>query len=121
MPPRRTRRGARRRFFEPTTTTQAAGPTREREPPTMTPQPGSAPGSLLVVDDDAGIRDAIADYLRSLGHRVETAVDCNDGVARMKDYPFDVAVCDVCLPDRDGYHLLEWAISNRPDTNVILL
>src|SRR5690606_17520774 len=40
---------------------------------------------------------------------------------RMKDYPFDVAVCDVCLPDRDGYHLLEWAISNRPDTNVILL
>ena len=87
----------------------------------MTAQRGSTTGSLLIVDDDAGIRDAISDYLRGLGHRVETSADCNEGVARLKDVPFDAVICDVCLPDRDGYHLLEWAIANRPDSSVILL
>jgi len=87
----------------------------------MTPTPGPAPGSLLVVDDDPGIREAIADYLRGLGHRAETAVDCEDAIRRMKDYPFDVVLCDVSLPDRDGYHVLEWSAANRADTSVILL
>ncbi|MBA3314708.1 MAG: sigma-54-dependent Fis family transcriptional regulator [Planctomycetaceae bacterium] len=87
----------------------------------MSLQSGPAFGSLLVVDDDAGIREAMAEYLRSLGHRVEVASDCDDGVARLKVFPFDVVVCDVCLPDRDGYHLLEWAVANRPDTSVVLL
>jgi DNA-binding NtrC family response regulator len=90
-------------------------------PPTGSPPASSPPASLLVVDDDPGLREAIADYLRSLGHRVETAIDCGDALARMKEYPFDVVLCDVSLPDRDGYHLLEWSVSNRPDCTVLLL
>ena len=40
-------------------------------------------GSLLVVDDDRHICEAMADYLRSLGHRTETAVNCRDAMERM--------------------------------------
>src|SRR5688500_11147913 len=87
----------------------------------MPPPRGPAPASLLVVDDDGGIREAIADYLRGHGHRAETAIDCEDAIRRMKDYPFDVVLCDVSLPDRDGYHVLEWSAANRADTSVILL
>ncbi len=79
------------------------------------------PGSLLVVDDDAHILEAMADYLRTLGHRTETASSCEEAIERMKEFPFEVAVCDVNLPDKDGFQLLEWASQNSPDTAVILL
>jgi DNA-binding NtrC family response regulator len=78
-------------------------------------------GSLLVVDDDRHVREAIADYLRGLGHRTETAANCADALARLKETAFDGVVCDVNLPDRDGFGVLEWAVEHRPETAVILL
>lgn len=78
-------------------------------------------GSLLVVDDDRPLLEAMADYLRSLGHRTETASSVRDATARMKEYPFDAVVCDVNLPDEDGFALLEWAVKEVPETSVILL
>jgi DNA-binding NtrC family response regulator len=78
-------------------------------------------GSLLVVDDDKHIRVAMADYLRSLGHRTETACDCSEAIRRMEEFPFEVVVCDVNLPDRDGFELLQWGRENSPDTAIILL
>ncbi|MGH7128863.1 MAG: sigma-54-dependent transcriptional regulator, partial [Planctomycetaceae bacterium] len=62
-----------------------------------------------------------ADYLRHLGHRTETAALCGEAVARMKEFPFEAVVCDVNLPDQDGFHLLQWAVENAPETAVILL
>ena len=78
-------------------------------------------GSLLVVDDDTHIRSAMADYLRCLGFRTETAPTCTDAIDRMEEFPFEVVVCDVNLPDKDGFELLQWSRQNAPDTAVILL
>ncbi len=78
-------------------------------------------GSLLVVDDDRYIQNAMADYLRSLGHRTETATTCQEAIERMEEFPFEVVVCDVNLPDQDGFHLLTWAREHAPETAVILL
>ena len=78
-------------------------------------------GSLLVIDDDRHILEAMADYLRSLGHRTEIAQSCQQAMDRMKEFPFEVAICDVNLPDRDGFHLLEWAAKELPDTSIIML
>ncbi|WP_166831303.1 sigma-54-dependent transcriptional regulator [Thalassoroseus pseudoceratinae] len=80
-----------------------------------------AQGSLLVVDDDRHIVEAMADYLRSLGHRTETATTCEDAINRMRDFRFEAVICDVNLPDADGFHLLEWAVKEQPQTAVILL
>ncbi len=78
-------------------------------------------GSLLVVDDDKHILEAMADYLRSLGHRTETASSCNDAMDRMAEFPFEVVLCDVNLGGRDGFQLLEWATEHCPDASVILI
>lgn len=78
-------------------------------------------GSLLVVDDDRHIQNAMADYLRSLGYRTETASTCGEAVERMEEFPFQVVVCDVNLPDKDGFELLQWSREHAPDTAVILL
>ena len=63
----------------------------------------------------------MADYLRSLGHRTETASTCAQAIERMKQVPFEATICDVNLPDVDGFHLLQWAVENALDTAVILL
>ena len=78
-------------------------------------------GSLLVVDDDKHILEAMADYLRSLGHRTETASSCNEAIKRMGELPFEVVICDVNLPDQDGFQLLDWSVKNAPETSVILV
>ncbi len=78
-------------------------------------------GSLLVVDDDKFILEAMADYLRQLGYRTETAATCTEALNRMQEFPFEAVVCDVNLPDQDGFQLLEWASKNQPDTAVIML
>ena len=78
-------------------------------------------GSLLVVDDDRPLLESMADYLRSQGHRTETALTARDAMMRMKEFPFDIVICDVNLPDQDGFALLEWARQNVPDSQVILL
>jgi two-component system response regulator HydG len=78
-------------------------------------------GSLLVVDDDRHVLEAISGYLREIGHRVETAATCEQALARLAETPFEVAVCDVNLPDRDGFQFLQWAVENAPETAVILL
>ena len=78
-------------------------------------------GSLLVIDDDRHVLAAIAEYLRGLGYRTETASTCQEALERMHEYPFEVVVCDVCLPDADGFHVLQWAVEHRPETSVILL
>ena len=63
----------------------------------------------------------MADYLRSLGHWTETASTCAQAIERMKQVPFEATICDVNLPDVDGFHLLQWAVENALDTAVILL
>ena len=78
-------------------------------------------GSLLVVDDDKHICAAMADYLRSLGHRAETATTCSQALARVREFNFEVVVCDVNLGDQDGFQVLEWIVQNKPETAVILI
>ena len=78
-------------------------------------------GSLLVVDDDQHVLSAMADYLRSFGHRTETAASCQEAKTRMRDFPFEAVICDVHLPDQDGFQLLEWAVEEKPETAMILL
>ncbi|MBA4030533.1 MAG: sigma-54-dependent Fis family transcriptional regulator [Planctomyces sp.] len=78
-------------------------------------------GSLLVVDDDRQLAESMADYLRSLGHRTETSFTARDAMARMKEFRFDIVICDVNLPDEDGFAVLEWATKAVPDTEIILL
>ncbi|WP_086739248.1 response regulator [Erythrobacter colymbi] len=70
----------------------------------MTPLPDS-PSAILVVDDDASIRDAIADFLGMHGYAVraaENAAACERALAAA---PADLIVLDVMMPGEDGLSL----------------
>ena len=78
-------------------------------------------GNLLLVDDDQYILEAMADFLRSFGHRVETCQTAREAISRGATYPFDVVLCDVNLQDDDGFHVLETIKAAAPETAVVLI
>jgi len=63
-------------------------------------------GSLLVVDDEPFLRDAVAASLRFLGFEVATAETGADALRLARGRPFDLVVLDVMLPDTDGFEVV---------------
>jgi two-component system, OmpR family, response regulator MprA len=59
-------------------------------------------GRVLVVEDDAHVRDAVARALRLEGYDVHAAVDGNDGLRLVEELAPDAIVLDVLMPGTDG-------------------
>ena len=58
--------------------------------------------TLLVVDDDAELRDLTAEYLGQQGYKVVTAKDAIAMDARLEENTYDLVVLDLMLPGEDG-------------------
>jgi signal transduction histidine kinase len=63
--------------------------------------------SILVVDDEPEIRDALAEILKGAQHRVVTASSGREALERMAAETFDVILTDIRMPDLDGRALYE--------------
>jgi two-component system, sensor histidine kinase and response regulator len=70
------------------------------------PKPDVAPGTLLVVDDQAMNRDVLSRRLERQGHTVVTANNGKDALAIMRETAFDLVLLDIMMPDMDGYEVL---------------
>ena len=67
-------------------------------------RPG-APLDVLVVEDNADSAETLADLLTILGHRVRVATDGRSGLALARALRPQVVLCDIGLPDLDGYEV----------------
>jgi DNA-binding NtrC family response regulator len=76
---------------------------------------------VMIVEDDAGLRDTLAQYLARLGYEVTTACDGGDAVERLDDAPPDLILTDISMPDMDGLALLEQVKARYPETVVIMM
>jgi DNA-binding NtrC family response regulator len=77
--------------------------------------------SVMVVDDEPGIRTALrANFLRH-GWRVETASCVREAVRNVEDRDFDLIVTDMRMPDGTGMEVMRAARKASPDVAVILL
>lgn len=79
------------------------------------------PGTILVVDDDEGVRRVLALWVESLGHSVVVAADAAEAMKVLGECEIDVALCDVQMPGRDGIWLFERIQSQSPGTSVAFL
>ena len=75
---------------------------------------------VLVVDDEAHIREAITQALVRAGYSVETAPDAEAALARLERLLFDVVLCDIRLPGTSGMELLGH-IRELYDSDVIII
>ena len=78
-------------------------------------------GSILVVDDEAEIREGLELLLDSEGYGVSSAETGEAGLARLEEQPFDLLLLDVSLPDRNGLDLLREIRRRDPDLSVVLI
>jgi two-component system, chemotaxis family, chemotaxis protein CheY len=62
--------------------------------------------SVLVVDDDSGIRDSLAECLESEGYRVNLAQNGAEGIERVRERRPDLIVVDLFMPVMNGYQFL---------------
>ena len=76
--------------------------------------------SILVVDDEAKIREIIEKYATFEGHRVTQAKDGMEAVNICREKSFDIIIMDVMMPELDGFSACK-EIRKHCDTPVIML
>jgi CheY-like chemotaxis protein len=81
----------------------------------------SLTGSVLVVEEEEGIRTEVLDTLMAVGHRVEAAPDAAAALERLGQGGIDVVVTDLALRDRSGLQLASAVKKRSPGTAVVLL
>ena len=81
---------------------------------------GRKPG-ILVVDDDEGIRENIADLLCTEDYRVIVASNANEAMDRLAAEDVDLLLTDFQMPGRNGVELIEAARTTKKDLPAILM
>jgi DNA-binding NtrC family response regulator len=77
--------------------------------------------SLLVVDDDAAMRQMLASLFQDRGFRVQEAGSADAALERAQEVDFDVVITDVRMPGRSGIELVGELHRLRPDTPAIVM
>lgn len=78
-------------------------------------------GKLLVVEDDADLREALVDTLELAGYEVKDS-DCGESaIVKLAQESFDMVVSDVNMPGIDGHQLLEHVVAKYPGLSFLLV
>jgi DNA-binding NtrC family response regulator len=81
----------------------------------------TATGSILVIDDEAGIRESLEVLLSLEGYSVKTANDGEQGLRTLELENFDLVLLDLALPGQSGLDLLPQIKERQPETPVIMI
>lgn len=76
--------------------------------------------SVLIVDDDADVREAMETALQSEGAATRSVADGNAAVAAVQEAPPDLVVLDMMLPGRSGFLVLE-KIKGKEDSPAVIM
>jgi DNA-binding response OmpR family regulator len=76
---------------------------------------------ILVIDDDAGVRETIRQTLDERGYEVITAVNGALGLAAFRDAPPDLAITDIIMPVMEGLQTIRALRCERPEMPIIAM
>jgi len=94
-----------------------------RPSPAAAPRPaaGTTRPRILVVDDEASIRDLLAKTLALAEYDVDVAPDGRSALERMRLYPYDLLIADLKMPGMDGLAVIREAKRYKADLPVIII
>jgi len=78
-------------------------------------------GSVLIIDDEAAIRESLQTLLDLEGYEVDTAGDGDEGLARLAERPYDLVLLDFAMPERDGIEILRDIRERDSELAVIMI
>src|SRR5262249_884655 len=98
--------------------------TEQRDAAQTAPPPRAAPTraatSVVLIEDDASLRESLAEYLSSKGYAVATAARGEEGIAA-GDSETEVVITDYKLPGQSGLDVLREVRRKNPTTEVIII
>ncbi len=77
--------------------------------------------SILIVDDEPGIRESLTDVLEDEGYRVESVESGEACLETLETGKFDVVLLDIWLPGMDGIQVLEKIQALEAGPTVIMI
>lgn len=75
---------------------------------------------ILLVDDEANFRWSIERVLQLRGYDVVSAESAEVALDTLKTSRFDLVITDIRMPGMDGFELVSWLRTNRPDIRVLM-
>jgi excisionase family DNA binding protein len=93
----------------------------EAAPAPTRPATGATRPRVLVVDDEASIRDLLAKTLALAEYDVDVAADGRSALERMRMYPYDLLIADLKMPGMDGLAVIREAKRYKADLPVIII
>jgi excisionase family DNA binding protein len=85
------------------------------------PASGTTRPRVLVVDDEASIRDLLSKTLALAEYDVDVAPDGRSALERMRLYPYDLLIADLKMPGMDGLTVIREAKRYKADLPVIII
>ena len=76
---------------------------------------------ILVVDDEAAVRETLAEMLVTLNHDVELAESGQEAVQKLRRAPFDFVFTDLAMPEMDGWETARAIRKEWPNMQIILV
>lgn len=77
--------------------------------------------SILIVDDEPGIRELLSIMLESAGHTVASAEDGLQAPKIMAAQPIEVVITDLLMPERDGLEFITEVRKKFPKVKIIAM
>jgi two-component system, cell cycle sensor histidine kinase and response regulator CckA len=95
----------------------------ERENAEVIKHLGTGTETILLVEDEDGVRNSTAEYLRDTGYTVLTAAGGPEALQIVEQYdrPIHLLLTDVIMPFMSGRELAEVMTSHRPETRVVFM
>jgi len=92
----------------------------EMTPPRVAASPANR-GNVLVVDDEADIREGLEMLLISEGYAVDLAQNGTEGLHKMENHAYDLVLLDLMMPDKSGMQVLAEARERDRETPIFMI
>ena len=74
--------------------------------------------TILLIEDDNALRENTAEIMELSGYIVLTAANGKSGIAKAKEHLPDIVICDIMMPEMDGYSVLDHLLKNEATSRI---
>ena len=78
------------------------------------------PARVLIVEDDASIRDLLKTILLRDGYGIDIATDGNEAIAALDENSFDAILLDLMMPRTNGYTVIHHVVSKKLGIPIVI-